>query len=220
MQVARITDAKRRLLERLKRSGKCSAAELASQLGLTAVAIRQHLAALEERGLVTQETGVAQGRGRPPALWELTELAQGLFPDRHGELAVDLIGAVESALGAEGLERVIAARARDQIEAYRRSLPPPSASLRSRVEGLARLRTAEGYMAETRTLGPGSYLLIEHHCPVCEAASSCLGLCHSELEVFRRALGDDAAVERVEHLLSGGERCVYRIESPSHACDD
>ena len=54
-------------------------------------------------------------------------------------------------------------------------------------------------------------LLIEHHCPICNAATECQSLCRSELDVFRAALGDDAQVVREQHLLSGDTRCVYRI---------
>ncbi|MCH7572118.1 MAG: winged helix-turn-helix transcriptional regulator [Planctomycetes bacterium] len=53
--MSRLTEAKRRLLELLKRRGATSATELAEALGLTDVAIRQHLGALEEKGLVASE---------------------------------------------------------------------------------------------------------------------------------------------------------------------
>jgi predicted ArsR family transcriptional regulator len=55
-------------------------------------------------------------------------------------------------------------------------------------------------------------LLIEHHCPVCDAARACQGLCRSELELFRSVLGPELEVTREQHLLSGDERCVYRVE--------
>ena len=66
-------------------------------------------------------------------------------------------------------------------------------------------------MAEVKREGRDAYLLIEHHCPICDAARCCVGLCGAELEVFERVLGPDVAIERTQHLLSGDERCVYRI---------
>ena len=86
-------------------------------------------------------------------------------------------------------------------------------SLKKRVETLAALRTAEGYMADVVQEKPGAYLLTEHHCPICEAATSCQGFCNAELDVFRKVLGRGVRIERVKHLLSGGDRCVYRIEA-------
>eukprot|EP01034_Spumella_vulgaris_P034247 gene34247-42231_t len=73
------------------------------------------------------------------------------------------------------------------------------------------LRDAEGYMAETEVQPDGSLLLIENHCPICAAATSCQGFCRSELQVFQRVLGEGCQVERAEHLLSGARRCVYVI---------
>ena len=206
-----ISGAKRRLLERLKRSGPTTAGELAAGLELTDVAIRQHLVALDQAGLVCQQTKPPAGRGRPAILWSLTGMAQEIFPDRHADLTLDLIETVRESFGEEGLERLVRARARRQAEAYVQLIPPAGAALKKRVEALARQRTAEGYMAEVVPEGRGVYLLIEHHCPICEAAKSCTGLCQAELDVFRQSLGEDVSIERTQHLISGGERCVYRI---------
>jgi predicted ArsR family transcriptional regulator len=56
-------------------------------------------------------------------------------------------------------------------------------------------------------------LLVEHHCPICTAASACAGLCVSELELFREVMGPGVKVERTQHLLSGDRRCAYRMTS-------
>ena len=91
-------------------------------------------------------------------------------------------------------------------------MPPPSASLRKRVEALAQIRTNEGYMAEVIEEKPGTYLLIEHHCPICTAATSCQGLCTAELEIFQQILTSAIQIDRIEHLLeTEGKRCTYRI---------
>ena len=187
------------------------AAQVAESLGLTDVAVRQHLLALEARGLVEQAREAPEGRGRPATLWSISSQARALFPDHHAELTVGLIGATRRALGEEGLQRVVACRGEEQIESYRRVLPGVDTSLAERVEALAGQRSAEGYMAEIQPDGEDGWLLIEHHCPICEAAQSCTGLCSSELHVFQQTLGPDAHVERTQHLLSGDDRCVYRI---------
>jgi predicted ArsR family transcriptional regulator len=80
------------------------------------------------------------------------------------------------------------------------------------VSALAKQRSVEGYMAEARPDGD-DMLLIEHHCPVCSAASACAGLCRGELDLFRGVLGPDVMVERTQHLLAGDARCVYRIQA-------
>jgi predicted ArsR family transcriptional regulator len=80
-----------------------------------------------------------------------------------------------------------------------------------RVNALAKQRSAEGYLAEVVRDKDGAVLLVEHHCPICTAASACQGLCRSELDLFRAALGDDVTVERTQHILSGDVRCAYRV---------
>ncbi|MHC5023128.1 MAG: helix-turn-helix transcriptional regulator [Planctomycetota bacterium] len=211
-----LSEAKRQILTWLKRLGPSTARAVATRLGTTDVAARQHLATLADAGLVASEASApapteGRGRGRPSMRWSLTEQAHALFPDHHAELTVGLIDAIRETVGEKGLRRIAEVRARDQVTLYRDIVPPPGTSLRRRVEALARQRTAEGYMAEVVTERRGEYVLIEHHCPICDAAKTCSGLCQSELEVFRRTLGADVEVERTRHLLSGDDRCAYRI---------
>ena len=211
MKTASLSDAKRRLLELLKRLGPATAGALAKQLGLTVVAVRQHLQALEQGGLVAREKQPPAGRGRPSEHWSLTGLASEVFPDRHAELTVGLLEAAREAFGAEGVQRMIDIRAREQTREYRRLVPGEEAPLARRLEALAAQRSAEGYMAESNEQADGSLLLVEHHCPICEAARSCTGLCSAELDVFRCILGKKVRVERVQHLLADGDRCAYRV---------
>ncbi len=209
-----LSEAKQAILRLLKRGGPAPARSIAGALGTTTTAARQHLAALQAAGLVRSEPVTAQpgarGRGRPSVLWSLTRRASAFFADEHAELAVGLIDAMRSAIGERGLARVIEVRARNQVAAYRR-LAPPGATLEKRVRALARQRTAEGYMADVVKQGRGEFLLVERHCPIRDAATACRGLCGAELAVFRATLGSDVEVERTVHLLSGGDRCAYRI---------
>jgi predicted ArsR family transcriptional regulator len=204
-----LTDAKRRVLDLLKRQAAMTAGELASALGLTEAAVRQHLDALADHGLVEGAERAVGGRGRPPVAWSLTPIAIELFPDRHADLTVELIRAIRDAVGDDGLERVVDERMAAQRAAYSRAVPDTGPVSR-RVEALAHQRTAEGYMAEVARDGR-SYVLVEHHCPVCAAATECQGLCRGELELFRRTLGAGVTVERTAHLLAGDARCAYRI---------
>ena len=211
-----MTDAKRRLVERLKRSDSATAGELAADLGLTDTAVRQHLEALELAGFVRRSAAEATGRGRPPVRWQLTAAAAGVFPDRHAELTVELIDSIRTELGSDALERVLEARASRQVQHYRQLLdaaPLPADPLSEQVRRLAEQRSREGYLAEVVDGGGPRHelLLVEHHCPIAAAAQSCGTVCRTELEVFRAALGDDIVVEREQHLMAGDQRCAYRI---------
>ncbi|MEQ8442493.1 MAG: transcriptional regulator [Alphaproteobacteria bacterium] len=205
-------DSKRRtrreILDRLKTGGPTTAADLADGLGITAMAVRQHLYDLEAEELVTTSLS-PRPVGRPAKLWGLTETAEKYFPDAHADLAVGLIDLVRDTLGPDALDRIVAQRSRQQADQYRTRLDGAT-GLRDRMEALARARTEEGYMAHVED-GPDGPLLIENHCPICSAAKTCTGLCAMELQVFQSVLGDDVIVERTDHILAGARRCAYRV---------
>jgi len=212
-----IGDAQRRIVDHLKRAGASTTAGIADALGVTTQAVRPQLVELEERGLVSAETLVTGTRGRPPVGWALSALAIELFPDRHGDLTVELLQTMRAELGEAAVEAVLAARDRGHLaELERRMAHLEPADLNARVEVLAEQRTRQGYMAEVEHDGD-DLVLTEHHCPVCAAATECQSLCRNELELFQAAIGAEGEVERSQHLLSGGERCVYRIRTRSTA---
>jgi predicted ArsR family transcriptional regulator len=199
---------RRAIVSLLKQAGAMDSQTLASRLGVSAMAVRQHLYALQEEQLVTFKEE-ARAMGRPAKLWQLTPAANRFFPDGYAELTLGLIQSAIEAFGDEGLDRLLAVRTRHQLAAYQVQIPE-SDPLDRKLATLATVRTDEGYMAEVQSLNDGSFLLIENHCPICAAATSCTGLCDKELEIFQTVLGTDVAVERAEHIIAGARRCVYR----------
>ena len=197
-----------RLLFLLKTRGPQSAQDLASVLGVTKEAARQHLLRLSDEGLVLAASEI-RGVGRPVQVWKLTVEAQKRFPDTHAELAAGMIESVRALFGASGLEALIARREQEGRERYQACLRG-AVTLQQKVARLARQRATEGYMAEWRREGNG-FVLVENHCPICAAAAACSGFCRSELQLFRGLLGPEVTVERTEYLLAGARRCAYRI---------
>ncbi|WP_432322754.1 helix-turn-helix transcriptional regulator [Yersinia enterocolitica] len=196
-----------RLLLLLKTRGPLQATDAGKILGTTGEAARQQFVKLANDGLVVA-VAQAKGVGRPIQLWQLTEAGNARFPDAHSELAVQLLRMVRTKLGEEALNLLIDTREQETRELYCQAMEGAQ-SIDERVKRLVAIRSQEGYMAEYQTQADGSILLIENHCPICAAATSCQGFCRAELEVFREAL--QAPVERTEHILSGSRRCVYRV---------
>jgi predicted ArsR family transcriptional regulator len=195
----------------MKTRGRKTAQQLAELLGVTSMGARRQLEAALEKGLVKFED-VADKVGRPARFWMLTDAGNARFPDRHSDLAVQLIEQTRQVFGQEGLERLIAAR-EHAIEAHYKMEVDNETGLERRVEALARARDAEGYMADAEVQEDGSVLLVENHCPICAAARECQNFCRSELEIFQRVMGEGCKVERAEHLLAGARRCVYVIKA-------
>jgi predicted ArsR family transcriptional regulator len=200
---------RRAIVHLLKQEGALDAQTLAARLHVSTMAVRQHLYALQDERLVTYHE-VPRPVGRPAKLWQLTPAADRLFPEAYAELTLSLLTSVMETFGAAGLERLLDVRTRQQITAYSQQLTGQD-TLQQRVEGLAAIRTDEGYMSEVQAQADGSFLLIEKHCPICAAAVACTGLCGKELEVFQAVLGPHVVLERTEHMVVGARRCAYRV---------
>jgi predicted ArsR family transcriptional regulator len=194
----------------LKTRGPQTAQRLAELLALSSMGARRQLESALEKGLVRFDD-VADKVGRPARRWLLTAAGHARFPDRHAELTLQLIEQARALFGQAGLEQLIGARETASEAQYRAGVDP-RAALSARAAALAAMRDAEGYMAEAQAQDDGSVLLIEHHCPICAAATACQQFCRSELAVFQRVMGDGCSVERAEHLLAGARRCVYVIK--------
>ena len=201
---------RRAILDLLKRRGEMSAPALGAVLGVTPMAARLHLYALDEEGLVCARAEPGT-RGRPVKYWSLTDASARIFPDAHQGLAVEMIKSVEELFGAEGLAKLVKKHGDTQRVTYGEKLSGAK-TIGERVKRLAEARTGEGYMAEAKKDGR-DWLLIENHCPICSAAKACTGLCAGELKVFNDVLGKDVAVKREEHILAGARRCAYRVSA-------
>src|SRR5215203_3186862 len=142
---------RRAITKLLKTDGPIDSAQLAERLGLTAMAVRQHLYALQREGLVAAEERPVP-IGRPAKFWRLTRDADRLFQESYAELTVALIDSVKDAFGDEGLERVLTSRCARQRVDYGRRIKQGD-SLQKKLQELAKVRTEEGYMAEVKKEG-------------------------------------------------------------------
>jgi predicted ArsR family transcriptional regulator len=187
----------------IKTHGTRSVAELAQELGVTEMAVRRHLHVLERDGLVTA-TLVRQAMGRPMNIYSLTAAADELFPKKYHHLALDLLEELDAA-DVEALFEKRKAKLYERYEGRMRGKTLPE-----RVQELAGIQNANGYMVQWHEAEPGQYELSEHNCPIAQVATPYQQACSCELALFRQLLQAD--VERTECLAKGGGKCVYRIK--------
>lgn len=210
MGLATRTPTKDRILDEMKTRGPQTATDLARILGITPMAVRQHLYLLEEEGLVAFQEE-RRRVGRPARVWGLGEKAGRRFPNAHGQLIVGFIDATRDCFGLDGVEQITAEHTRRCLASFRERIPGPESPLEERVARLALALQEEGYMAEWCRRDDGSFELSENHCPVYQAASCHRGLCGGEMALFQGLLGDVVRVERTEYIMDGSRRCVYRL---------
>lgn len=192
--------------------GPRGVAEVAAALGLSEVAVRRHLHALEQDGLIDAETVRREGPGRPAARYRLTERARRLLPDRTGELANELLEFLEAEGGRSAVLRFLRWRRSRQQERYAAELDD-DATPAERAEHLAQLLTEDGFPSRLES-GDGTLTLRQQHCAVRDVAAENPELCAFEAAMFRDLLGVE--VRRRETIAAGDDacRCHLAVDAP------
>ena len=202
--------ARVRLLTHLKQYGAQTTAETGHALGITVEAARQQLQRLVGEDLVEVKTVPSKGRGRPQKRWSLTANALSEFPDAHSDVLVGLIQSVQENFGTEGLEQLLCTHGERVRQRYQQALVDCH-SAEARVRKLAELRNMDGYMAGYQMISATVFQLTENHCPIHSAARCCQNFCSLELDMFRKLLGAEVQIERMQHAMNGDHCCAYQI---------
>ncbi|MBI2940596.1 MAG: MarR family transcriptional regulator [Chloroflexi bacterium] len=198
------------VVDHLKRGGPLPVQEIARALGITAVAVRKHLAALEADGLVERQVQRIP-RGRPTYVYELTARAKDVFPQGYQQFAIDLLGEIVDREGREKLDYLFLARAQRLEQAYTNRLGDVGDDQKGfieRLRELARFRDEDGYMAALEET-PDGFILREHNCPIYEVAQRFPQACSCEHDLFRRLLKSE--IKRETSLLEGAPSCQFHI---------
>lgn len=198
-----------RILMLLKMRGEATALLISEELAITKEGARKLLLNLSEANLVKAAVK-SEGVGRPSTYYSLTDKGLSRFPDAHADVTVQLLRSVKKLLGENALDLLINDREMTVYNRYEKEMEG-SETLEQKLDILSQKRSEEGYMAEWRK-ADDAYFLIENHCPICAAATECQGFCRSELHNFKRLIGSEYDMERVEYIIENGNRCVYKIE--------
>lgn len=198
-----------KILMLLKMRGEVTSQLIAEELGITKEGVRKRLLGFASEGLVQSEVK-SEGVGRPSTYYSLTEKGFSKFPDTHADVTVQLIKSVKKLLGENALNLLINDRENELYNKYEQVMNTAT-SFEQKLDILVQKRTEEGYMAEWKAEND-SYFLIENHCPICAAATECQGFCRSELNNFKQLIGSDFDIKRVEYIIEGGKRCMYKID--------
>ncbi len=217
MTTTQHTSTKQDILQFLLKHGQATAHTLAEALDISPQAVRRHLKDLEADDLILHHT-VQEGPGRPNHLYELSQMGRAQFPANYDRFALSLLDTLAETVGEEGMGSILRKQWQRKALEYRQQLG--KGSLRDRVERLANLRRAEGYMAEwypveASQVGTGpitQFMLTEHHCAISSVAESFPSVCGHELEMFAAAL-PDCVVERTHWINDGEHRCGYLIQA-------
>lgn len=195
------------ILQALKRADGLSADQLARQLGISTMAVRKHLTALERDSLVIA-TVMRRPVGRPTRVYRLSDQTHDLFPRQYDSVAVEFLADLAALDGPGKIDLLFNRRAERTFD-FLAERVDAAGSFDERVAALADGMDALGYLASWERIGPGEYAVSQYNCAIQRIASTFPQACYYELETYRRLL--DADVHRSCHMVAGDHRCCYVI---------
>ncbi len=198
------------ILVALKKSQPLTVKELAERFDLTANALRRHLEVLEEDGMISHRSEV-RGVGAPVHAYVLTADGEGLFPQAFTAALAEVLDVMRKA-GATDEVVAVFRRKWDQLADDARPLLA-GLSFAERVQLLAELLNADGFMAEAEVPSPTRAVIRAHHCAIRAVAERFPEVCGAEQQFLEVVLG--APVVREQHILDGCNHCVFTVQAPA-----
>lgn len=181
---------------------------LSGQLVITRNAVRQHLAALENEGLVKKGETRATG-GRPEQLYVLTNKGNECFPRHYDWFAQLLLESVAQETGVDGLgDRLRAMGA--QVGNRLRVQHPELVNQAEKVQKLAEILEQLGY--DARSAGSDMADVIEaDNCVFHTLALSNPNICQFDLALL--AAFTDSTVDHQECMAKSDNICRFKFNA-------
>ncbi len=194
------------ILRLLQEQGALRIKELETALGVTSTAIRQQLTSLQAEDLVVTTT-VREKRGRPYALYRLSEKGQALSAQGYKNLAVMLLEEVlqhEQPDVAQALLQRVSTRLGQQ---YAEDMH--STAVGERLQTLV-ARLQENGITSRVDEEDDAFVLTEYGCPYYGVARQHREVCEMETEAMELALGSQVTL--CQSQLDGHHGCQFQVK--------
>lgn len=206
-----------RVLQLVVEEGPISAAALGRKLDLTAAAVRRHLDAMTEQGIVEIKnvTTRRKGAGRPSRRYVISQRGQQVLGDDYLSLTRQALSLLEES-EQDDAARALATRYFGGFESKYRQRLEGITDLDERTEKLSELFNEDGFAGFTRLVGRDNPLLAmqstqlcQGHCPIREIAEAHPVFCEEETEMISRLL--DVDVRRLSTQAGGAHVCTTHV---------
>jgi predicted ArsR family transcriptional regulator len=212
MRTQQLTDVPEKtqeaLLLYLKRDGEMTVSQLCQLLGVTSMAVRRHLTALQKDGLIVARLE-KKLRGRPTYIYKLTEKSESLFPSGFQNLAIDLLDLVFEQTGHKGVMELLTRRNARLADRLRPRVE--NKTLAERVGEVSKIFSENGYMTDWKKLDDGDFIIYQQHCAVRDLANQYRQLCILEPRLMEDLLG--VKISRTKYMLQDDPVCAYLVHS-------
>ena len=194
------------ILRLLQQNGTLSIKEIEAALGVTTTAVRQQLTVLQAENLVSSTT-VREKRGRPHAVYCLTEQGYALFAQGYENLALilleEMLEVTEPALVKQLLKRVSTRLSQQYTEHIQ------GEAVAERLEALVDRLQTHGIISQVDE-EEDMFVLTEYGCPYFSVARQHREVCEMEIGAMKQALG--AEVTLCQSQLDGHHGCQFQVK--------
>ncbi|HET7398059.1 MAG TPA: helix-turn-helix domain-containing protein [Intrasporangium sp.] len=203
-----------RVLHMVSADGPITAAELGRHLHLTPAAVRRHLDALVDQGMVVahEPSSAPRGRGRPARAYVVSEAGHRSLETDYDALAVEVLRYLAERVGPDAVAGFARERLAVLEERYAARLATVGSDLPARAQALVQALSDDGFAATARPVGASALTgiqLCQGHCPVQSVAEEFPSFCEAEADAFSRMLG--VHVQRLATLAGGNHVCTTFI---------
>jgi predicted ArsR family transcriptional regulator len=192
------------ILNSLKRTKGMSVNELVERMGMSYMGIKQHCLTLQRDGYLDTWRR-PQRMGRPEMVYRLTRRSHDLFPSDSNEFTLELLQSVRDIYGANGPEKLLYNVFEKRTAALKAKVKGDTVT--ERAKWLAKVRDAEGYMAEFRAAEKDGSQILECHSPILNLLEKYPIIARLEQDMFEAVLG--TPVRREETRTSGLYECTF-----------
>jgi len=196
------------ILNSLKRSKGMSVNELVAKMGMSYMGIKQHCLTLQRDGYLDTWRR-PQKMGRPEMVYRLTRRTHDLFAADSNKLTLELLKSVQEVYGANAPEKLLYNVFAKKTAALKAKAKGETVA--DRAKWLAKVRDAEGYMAQfTTDPKQGGPQIFECHSPILNLLDQYPIVGRLEQDMFEAVLG--TRVRREETRTSGLYECTFYLD--------
>jgi len=189
---------------------------LVAATGLSKTAIRAHLVRMERDGMIERTSQDAEGPGRPPVAYTLTELGAATFPSDDDVVLTRLLTFLEGNGGSPLVKKFFEQIWSQRMAALVTSLDVDEladADLDTRIAAIEASLAAKNFMPRIErrenTDGTETVTIHECNCPFFAAAKVSRIPCRLEVDFLARAL--NARPESLSIATNRRERCSFKF---------
>jgi predicted ArsR family transcriptional regulator len=201
---------RQQIIEFLKEKGQATVEELAATVHLTPMAVRHHLNVLQAENLITASSIRRQtGPGRPSQVYQLTEVADELFPQDYYGLTDYLLAELDRQLGKEGLTQIFS----NIAQRLAREAPPPKPyqTFEERLDEVVTFLMEKGFVVDWEAK-ENSYMIHAYSCPYRQIVKDHGEICLLDKQIIGTML--NTVPTRIACLTTDDTHCTYQISRP------